>query len=527
MRSRLVLAFACACASAWALAFCIDLEAGFPPDQAAQTPRAAGAAHIDSAAVAALRLPDVRITEAVAAVPAGAITVPHCRVSGTIGREIHFRLLLPDAWNSRFMMGGGGGFVGQIDNQAQASVNSGFATVGTDTGHQGVVFQAAWALDDLDRQVNFGHVAVHRTSEVAKAIVRAYYNADPAHSYFSGCSNGGRQAMMEAQRYPDDFDGVVAGAPALDFVGIGAQFVRDAKINYPDPKNLSTPLLTADNLKFLESKILASCDAADGVKDGLMEDPRSCAFDTATLPVCAGDRAGEGCFTKAQHAALKQLYAPTANRDGVIYPAQPFGGEGDAAGWPAWITGVNPQVFGVSKEPSLRFAFGTELFKYFVFSDPAWDYSTYDLSTWKKDTRLTASILNATDPNLDAFKAKGRKAIIAHGWSDPALTPLGSVRYYQQVEARDPALRDYLRMFMEPGVLHCGGGPGPDVIDWTTAIVDWVERGKAPDAVVASKIVGGKTTRTRPLCPFPQRAVYGGSGSIDDAASFACRLPAR
>jgi len=185
--------------------------------------------HAECSHLVMLKLPDVKVTDAtaVAAAPGGAIRVPHCRVNGSIGSEIHFTLLLPDDWNRKFVMGGGGGFVGQIQNQAGTSINDGYATVGTDTGHQGGITQADWALNNLERQLNFGYLAVHRTAEVAKAILRSYYSASETKSYFSGCSNGGRQALMEAQRYPEDFDGIIAGAPAYDFTGVAAQFVKD------------------------------------------------------------------------------------------------------------------------------------------------------------------------------------------------------------------------------------------------------------------------------------------------------------
>src|SRR5439155_16311748 len=241
--------------------------------------------HAECSHLTMLKLPDVKVTEA-AAVPAattGGIRVAHCRVNGVIGSEIHFTLLLPDEWNRKFMMGGGGGFVGQIQNQAGISVNDGYATVGTDTGHQGGITDASWALNNLEREVNFGYLAVHRTSEAAKAIVRSYYGANEAKSYFSGCSNGGRQAMMEAQRFPDDFDGIIAGAPAYDFTALAAQFTKDSQAAFPDPRNLSTSLLTMDVLKSVEAQIVAKCDALDGVKDGLMEDPRACKVDIATL----------------------------------------------------------------------------------------------------------------------------------------------------------------------------------------------------------------------------------------------------
>jgi len=288
----------------------------------------AAPAHGDCAQLTALKLPEVQITEAVAAAAGGAAKVTHCRVAGVIGKEIHFSLLLPDEWNHKFMMGGGGGFVGSVQNQAIESVNFGYATVGTDTGHQGGGTEAKWALNNPERLVNFGHLAVHRTSEVSKAIVKNYYSTAARRSYFIGCSNGGRQAMMEAQRYPEDFDGIVAGAPALNFTAIGAQFIKDSQVSFPDSHQLTTPLLPPETLKFVESQVLAACDSLDGVKDGVMEDPRRCKFDLATLPACAGDQAGAQCVTTPQRNALKTIYGETKNKSGVIYSGQPFGGEG-------------------------------------------------------------------------------------------------------------------------------------------------------------------------------------------------------
>ena len=463
-----------------------------------------------------LQLPDVKITEAVA-VPAastGPVRAPHCCVNGVIGTEIRFSLLLPDDWNRKFVMGGGGGFVFNIDNQARAVVNAGYATVGTDTGHQATaVTDASWALNNLERQVNFGYLAVHRTAETAKAIIRSYYGAAASRSYFSGCSNGGRQAMMEAQRFPGDFDGIVAGAPAYNFTAIGAQFIKDIRAAFPDARNITEPIPNA-TLKTVEAQVVEKCDAIDGVKDGLIEDPRACKVDATSMTG----------LTDAQRALLKTIYAETTNKEGVIYPAQPIGGEGETGGWSLWILGVNPQMMSATKAPSLRYGFGTDMFKYFVFNDPSFDYTRYDLSTYKKDTALAATFLNATDPNLDAFRARGGKLLLWHGWSDPALTALASVKYYDQVKARDANAGDYFRMFMMPGVLHCAGGPGPDTVDWAAAIDEWVEKGKAPDRLIAQKrSAAGAVTRSRPLCAYPQRAVYNGSGSIDDAASFSCR----
>ncbi|MEO8682501.1 MAG: tannase/feruloyl esterase family alpha/beta hydrolase [Vicinamibacterales bacterium] len=476
---------------------------------------AAPAEPVECAALAKLELPDVKVTEAVA-IPApatGAVRVAHCRVNGVVGKEIRFTLLLPDTWNHKFVMGGGGGFVAGIDNQAVASVNTGYATVGTDTGHVGALTAAGWALNNPERQVNFGHLAVHRVAEVSKAIIGSHYGSNQTRSYFSGCSNGGRQALMEAQRYPEDFDGIVAGAPAYDFLGIGAQFIKDIQAAFPDPANISTPMFSNELLKSVEAQIVDKCDALDGVKDGLMNDPRQCKIDVGTL---------DG-LSDVQKTALKKIYGETRNKQGVIYPGQPFGGEGDGSGWPLWIVGANQLLLAAQKTPSLRFAFGTEMFKYFVFNDPAWDYSRYDFADFRKNTAKAAEILNATNPNLDKFKSRGHKLVIWHGWADPALTPLASIKYYEQVEAHDKKAREFARMFMMPGVLHCAGGAGPDRADWTAVIDDWVEKGQAPERVIASKVTAGTTLRTRPLCVYPQRAVYSGTGNIDDEKNFVCK----
>jgi feruloyl esterase len=470
--------------------------------------------HAECSHLTMLKLPDVKVTEAVnvPAAPAtttGAIHAAHCRVNGVIGTEIKFSLLLPDQWNGKFFMGGGGGFVGSVQNSSAATVNAGYATVGTDTGHQGGLTDASWALNNLERKVNFGYLAVHRTAATAKAIIAGYYGSSATKNYFAGCSRGGGQAFMEAQRFPDDFDGIVAGAPAFNWTGIAAQMVRNMQAAFPDPAAL-TPMFTPDELKMIERKIIEACDAADGVKDGVMEDPRRCKFNVDSLQL-----------TSKQLGALKSIYGPITIGEEQIYPGQPYGGEGQGAGWPLWITGGSaPAGMG---GPSLRFAFGTGIFRYLVFNDPTWDYSKYDLKHWKQDTVLAASYLNATDPNLDAFKSRGGKLILWHGWADAALTPLASIQYHEQVYARDTHASDYFRTFLLPGVLHCGGGEGPDTVDWSVAIADWVENGKAPQRLVARKIANGAATRSRPLCMYPQKAEYKGSGSTDDEQNFACK----
>ena len=283
-------------------------------------------------------------------------------------------------------------------------------------------------------------------------------------------------------------------------------------------------MLTPANLELLGSSILAACDAGDGVEDGVLDDPRRCGFEPEDLPRCAGDRPADGCVTEAQLAAINTVYdGPTANGES-IYHGFNYGGENDGGGWDSWVVG-SPQrrAAGI---PNAQYGFGTELFKYFVFDDPDWDYTEYGFSTWKEDVAETAAILNATDTDLSAFRDSGGKIIYWTGWSDLALAPLGTIDYYERLEAGDPAARDYARLYMLPGVLHCAGGPGPDRVDWVEAIRAWVEDGSAPERLLASKLgQDGQPTVTRPLCPYPQVAVHDGAGDPNDAASFACAAP--
>lgn len=501
---------------------------------AAQDPHIVKLAASDCAALANTVIPDVRITQAAAVTesiqPTAVVRVAGCRVSGVIGKETHFVLLLPDDWNRRFFMGGGGGFGGAVGNMAETSVNSGYATVGTDAGHEANGLSAGWALNNKERLVDYAYLAVHRTAEVAKELIRAYYGSAPVKSYFFGCSNGGREALMEAQRYPADFDGIVAVAPAADFTGIAASFVRNLKAQYP-AADFSAPIITQANLDLVQSRILAACDADDGARDGILDDPRACHFELASIPSCLNDAVAPECLTKAQRFALERVYAPVVINGRTVYPGQILGNEAEKGGWSDWITGVNVDVMTATRNraPTVQGAFGIEFFKYFVFADSTWDYTRYDLARWEADTRDAAALLNATNADLSSFKARGGRLILAHGWSDPALNAVATIDYYEAVRVRDPAAPSYVRLFMMPGVLHCGGGPGCDTVDWYTSIADWVERDKAPEAIMASKATASTATtpstvsRTRPLCAYPKHALYGGSGSTDDASSYSCK----
>ncbi|MCW3116363.1 MAG: Tannase and feruloyl esterase [Chitinophagaceae bacterium] len=467
-----------------------------------------------------LGLPDVTILEAKSfkkdSIEGQAITVPFCRVLGRISKEINFELLLPNQWNQRFLMSGGGGFVGSIQNSFRYEVNSGYATVGTDAGHQGFGVDAIWALNNMERQIDFGKLAIHLTAVVSKFLIRTYYCKDPAYSYFSGCSRGGGQAMMEAQQYPADFDGIVAGAPAFTWPAIGARFIQNSQKNYPNPKDLGNPVITKDNLKLLQQQVLKQCDALDGITDNIINDPRACKFDLSILPVCPDSLASANCLTAQQLAAIKAVYSAVMVKQDTIYPGFPFGAENEQGSWDMWIAGNNPQM----KMPSLHYLFGTNLFKYLVFNNPDWDYSQYDFSKFFEETRYASAFLDATQADYTEFKKRNRKMILFHGWNDPALSAFETIKHYQEAEMKDKDIQSHIRLFLLPGVLHCGGGPGPDDVDWIALVRDWVEKGKAPERVVMSKKENGKTVMTRPVFPFPKLAVYSGKGDTNLEKNF-------
>lgn len=486
----------------------------------ALAPAFAQPAHMSLEEFRRVQLPDV-LLESATPVAANLQRTPHTvaylQVNGLIGGNIRFELLLPDEWNGRFIMGGGGGFVGTVQNSARDSVNRGYATVGTDTGHEYQPgYMAGWAYTNLEAQLDFGYLAVHRTAEVAKALIRLYYRADAAHCYFLGCSRGGGQAMMEAQRYPDDFEGIVAGAPAFNWTGFAATMVSIAQALYPDPNHLDSTVLTKEALQQLQKAILEQCDAQDGLKDGIIANPPAVHFDLSKVPG----------LTEQQRKAIQAIYQGAHTAARPISPGYTRGAECDPDQWIAWLVGPAPSLVAKDHVPDLTFAFGTQVFKYLVFDNPDWDYSTYDFSHFDDDTRLAASFLNATNPDLHAFKARKGRLIIWHGWADPALPAEATAEYYRQVKARDPDAGEYCRLFMVPGCLHCGGGPGATDVDWLSAIVNWVEHGKAPDKLVASKREQGKIVMTRPLYPYPQSAVYKGSGDPDSAESFVPSSPA-
>jgi len=480
------------------------------------------------------QLPDVRLTS----VADESTPVPHCKVAGVIGTETSFELLLPDSWNGKFVMGGGGGFVGSVMNTSlmYGSLQAGYATVGTDTGHKGHPLDASWAYNNLERLVSFGHQAVHRTAVTAKALITDYYDKDINRSYFTGCSRGGGQGLMEAQRHPEDFDGIVAGSPAYNFTGIAAQSSQINAAMYPDPANLQQAVVGPAEQRLIESSYLAVCDAQDGIEDGILNDPRQCRFDVGTL-LCEGKKT-DSCLSEEQLAAVRVVYGgPKDSRGRSLYYGFPLGGEAAEGGWSRWLTGglkyqadldefqggVDAGPFKAPVVPNAFYGFGNGIMRYFLFNDPEWSYVGYSYDSFEKDSARAAQTLNATSPDLSAFRERGGKLLIYNGWSDNAQTSLAFADYYGQVLAHDKTAADDVRLFLMPGVEHCFGGPGPSWVNFLDEIDNWVEAGEAPDQVTAYWLDENKQPAgSRPVCAYPAVAQYDGNGDTRDAASFSC-----
>jgi feruloyl esterase len=469
-------------------------------------------------ALTGLDLPDVAIQSAEAVDD----PVPHCAVRGTIGGNIGFVARLPERWNGRFVMGGAGGFVTPEDNQARrflpgSVLERGFATASSDTGHTArTAVDASWAQDDMEAIVNFAHLGMHRTVVTAKALIAERYGQPTGKAFFFGCSNGGRQALLEAQRYPGDFDAIVAGAPALDWTGVMAAFLQIAQRMAPDPASPDRLVVTPEQRRGLGAAVLGACDGLDGVVDGVLNDPRRCAFDPAVL-ACADD-GSPSCLTPEALAAVRTVYDGPGAVAGRPFPGFPRGAEAaESYGWGAWFTGEGAieRLGGRSAAAG----FGLGFMRHFVRHDPTWTYAGYDFADYAQDTRPVGASLNARDPDLSAFRARGGKLLLYHGWADTALTPYMSIDYFERVLEHDRTAADDVRLFMMPGMLHCAGGPGPSVVDWLSVVERWHDTGAAPEEVVAGwpDRDGG-----RPLCAWPKVARFDG-GNADSPTSWSCR----
>lgn len=469
------------------------------------------------AALTTLAVPATTISGAVLIAASGGLP-EYCRVTGRVDTEINFELRLPSNWNGKFYHQGGGGFVGSIP-PAGPGLSRGYAAIATDTGHQGAgvaALDGAWALNNPQRQLNFGHRAVHVVTVAGKQIVAAAYGRAASRAYFEGCSNGGRQAMMEAQRYPADFDGIIAGAPALDWTGLMTGF------NYNQQAVRAAPI-PPEKLTVLAKAVVERCDAKDGLVDGLVDNPRRCGFDPDVVQCTSGD--GPNCLTAAQVDAVRKVYeGPLNSRGEQLHPGFPPGAEDGFTGWQLWITGPSGTGAPVNNNP-FQFTFSDHYLRYMVFSDPGYDSMSFDFDDDVARVNATAPIFGATDANLAPFRARGGKLLVWHGWSDHALMADRTIEYYNDVirtMGNKNKVEDFFRLFLAPGMHHCAGGPGLNSFDALSALESWVEQGRAPDSLLASH-VGTGVQRTRPLCSYPKVAVYNGKGNPNSAASFSCQ----
>jgi feruloyl esterase len=440
-----------------------------------------------------------------------------CKVSGTLDATIGFEVNLPADWNHKLLVVGIGGNAGRISDTS-IGWRRNYATATTDTGHKGDGGDTSWALNNPQGELNFAERAFHLTTLAAKEIAQSFYGEAPRKAYFTGCSGGGRQALIAAQRFPEDFDGIIVGAPAYNLTGFHFAFIWNARAMFPDPNNLSQPVVSNAKLKLLEANVLARCDARDGLTDGLIDDPRRCAFNPAKdLPRCAGAEQAD-CFTAAQIAALEKIYGGARNKQGQLYPGFHPGVE---SGWNVWLGEGTPAIKPLG--PNLSYAYGEGFLRYWIYDNPAYKLHQFDFDKNLADTRAAAKLVNADNPNLKAFAQRGGKIIFYHGWADNAFPAAATIDYYEQMSRVMGGRKNtetFARLFLVPGMLHCGGGPGCHQADYLRALEAWVEQGQAPDQIIGK---GTNPTRSRPLCAYPKVAKYQGSGEVNDAASFLCR----
>jgi len=526
----------------------------------------AGAATCES--LLGLSLPHTTIT-LVQSVPAGTFTPPvgapqtglpaFCRVVGashpTTTSDIGFEVWVPAGadWNGKYLQVGNGGFAGSIPYGALANaLRRGYATAGTNDGHVAGGTNAAWALGHPEKIIDFGYRALKEATENAKAIIAVLTSSRPARSYFFGCSDGGREALMEAQRFPDDFDGIIAGAPANFWTHLLAAAAWTQQALLESPASYIPP----SKLPAVRGAALAACDLVEnGIQDGIVADPRDCGFDPTVLQCTGAD--SDACLTGPQVTALKKIYAGPRNpRTGaLVHPGYEAGAEAPAGSFRAWQTG--PSLAGIGS--ALLNQFSVNFFRFMVFDDATYDIRNlnFDSDIAFTDGKLVngqplASVLNSTNPDLSAFQRRGGKLIHYHGWNDPAIGARNSINYYESVAtAQRPGkghgrgedkvglnrTQDFYRLFMVPGMLHCAGGPGPNAFGQGTPLADadhdvvkaleqWVERGIPPDHLIATKFVGDNPANgvalTRPLCPYPQVALWAGTGDTNDARNFVC-----
>lgn len=519
------------CAVAAALAMLVATPAAAPAVAPATITAAQCAALINAT------LPETTI-ESATSVAGPAFTPPgggalsnlpaFCRVVAVTRPAVRFEVWLPlTTWNGKFQGVGNGGTAGIISYGALATgIRRGYATASTDTGHVSKdSADSSWALGHPELVADFGYRGLHVMTENGKKLTTTLYETALAHSYYVGCSKGGQQGLMEAQRFPADYDGLVAGAPAQNATrSYLAGHLWAARATEQDPESY----IPAAKIAVLTRAVTSACDAIDGVADGVIDDPRRCHFDPASL-VCRAGQDAATCFTPKQAAAVKQIWAGATDSKGQrLYPGYMPGAEAGSGGtWERYVTGDGPR-------DGRHFQLADGFLKYVVFNDPHYDFRKFNYDTdLPAALKKVSPMIDAMDPDLRPLQRGGGKLIVYHGWNDPSIPVLNSIDYYESVvskvspganrEAALAATQAFYRMFLVPGMQHCSGGPGTDNFDMLTALENWVEKGTSPASIVATHRTAGRIDRSRPLCPYPQVAVYNGTGSTDEAANFECR----
>jgi hypothetical protein len=459
--------------------------------------------------------------------PLNALTAPRgfCRVRvylrPTKDSDILVEAWLPDTWNGKLYAVGGGGFSGGYATAPltlREPLAEGYAGLSTDVGHPAGE-TAQWAYGHREKLIDYAYRGNHLAAVTAKEAIRSLYGRSASRAYFHGCSNGGRDALMEVSRFPNDYDGVIAGAPASSWTALMTNFMATRKAMFGS--NGVTEI--GKKLTVINTTVMAKCDALDGVKDGIIEVPGNCRFDPTELQCKpnVGDEAN--CLTPNEVAAARTIYGGTALGNGKqIMPGFAVGGE--TSGWNEWITSDKPMQSGLA----------TEYFRWMVYGQANWDVHQFDTDRDYALAQQRTGFLNSDNPNIRAFVRRGGKLILYHGWNDAAIPPQWTVQYFDAARRRSDPTGQSTRLFMAPGMGHCFGGPGPNKFDMLPDLDAWVEKGAAPERVIATKypndlhaLIGmpQKPIRTRPLCAWPKIARYKGAGSIDDAASFSCEMP--
>jgi feruloyl esterase len=435
-----------------------------------------------------------------------------CRVAATLApstdSDIKIEVWLPSAkWNGKFQAVGNGGWAGSISYAAlAAAVAAGYATASTDTGHVGN--SGAFALGHPEKVTDFAYRSVHEMTVKAKSLIDAFYSARPTLSIWNGCSQGGRQGITEAVRYPTDFDAVVAGAPAVNWIHLHAGRMAINRAVNATPASMIPP----SKYPVIHRAALSVCDARDGVADGVIENPGACTFDPRMLVCSASGQDDSSCLTPAQVESARKMYAGATNpttRTSVLSGLA----RGSELGWNV-IGGAEPIMY------------AADAYKYVIVKDRNWDPARFNPAT-DLDLALSADpddVLGSTDPNMRTFFARGGKLLLYHGWSDPQVTPYNTIDFFQKVVASQggAGVGTAIQLYMVPGMNHCAGGPGTDNFDRMAAIEEWIKTGAAPKRIEAWHVTTGTTDRTRPLCPFGQVAKWNGSGNTNESANFAC-----